>query len=84
MDANTILQVAAQAHVLKLRTEAWQKQSSQDPFAVYDALTPKEPTWAWLVAKRLLAALIHILTARQSAPVPSNFAPRPSMREIAQ
>jgi hypothetical protein len=56
-------QLTGVIHVQKLRTEALEDLASQDRFATFDALTPDEPIWAWLVTKRLLAGLLHILTA---------------------
>jgi len=77
MDPNTDSQIAGLSYIEKLRTEAYQEQNSQDPFAaVYDALTPDEPTRAWLIAKRLPTALIHLLTAQQNYPVLSSVAQR--------
>jgi len=55
-------QLAGLTHVQKLRTEALEELASEDRFAAFDALTPDEPLWAWLVTKRLLAGLLHLLT----------------------
>ena len=44
------------SYIHKLQIDAQQEDDANDPFAVFDALTPDEPIWPVQIAKRGLKA----------------------------